>query len=113
MLNYLIAVGFQLDELLCAILFGVMDTTISLHVALEAKAGKKWACLFCKFLSWLVQRDHCQDQLDNVPMQLDNYIRALIGLLLLAALIVIVFLALWHFEVVVALYIWNEIAKLL
>ena len=39
------------------------NETVSGHVAREAAAGKHWACVFCKFLSWGVERDHCEDTL--------------------------------------------------
>ncbi len=73
MLTYFIAVGVQLDEFLCALIFGVRGVTISLHAALEAKAGRRWACWLCAVLSWLVQHDHCADQLAGKPMTLRNY----------------------------------------
>ncbi len=87
MLIYLDAVGVQLDCFLCAIIFGIKGQTISIHAALERKAGKKWACLLCAFLSWLVQHDHCQDQLDGIPMGTTNLFRAFCGLTILFLLL--------------------------
>ncbi len=110
MLAYFKTIGLQFDELLCAILFGVMNTTISMHVALEMQAGKKWACLFCDLLSLLVQRNHCQDQLDNVPMSTGNYIRAFIALLVLAVIILVPII---NVGSIMVTFIWNELAKIM
>lgn len=87
LVSYFEAVGYQFDCLLCAIIFGIRATTISMHAALEELTGARWACWLCAVLGWLVQRDHCADQRAGVPMQLGNYIRAFIGLVGLTLLL--------------------------
>lgn len=85
--SYCETVGIQLDELLCAIIFGVRGMTISLHAALEEATGARWACWLCDFLSFWVQRHHCADQRRGLPMGGENYLRAIAGLLLLCVLL--------------------------
>jgi len=82
---YFEAVGYQLDCLLCAIIFGIKNCTISLHAALEELTGARWACWLCGLLE-LVQKNHCADQRAGLPMQLPNYIRAFTGLVALSLL---------------------------
>lgn len=77
----------QLDKLLAAILFGVANMTISLHVALEEKAGMKWACWACWFLN-VVQRDHCAKQRAGIPMTFRDYIVAGTLLIVLTGLLI-------------------------
>ena len=52
------------------------NQTVSDHVALAAMAGKPWACWFCAFLSWAVQKDHCAHTLDDSPVPWTVYPRA-------------------------------------
>ena len=73
--------------LLNAILGGDAGQTISSRAAVEAKARKPFWCVLCCFLSWLVQHDHCADQLAGIGMDDWQYARAFAGLLVLAALI--------------------------
>jgi hypothetical protein len=94
---YLTQVGIAFDMQLNAILGGVAGQTISLRMA-QAALRKVWAaCVFCKVLSWLVQRDHCADQLGGKPMNDENYFRAFVGLVVLAILLGApgVFVAVW------------------
>jgi hypothetical protein len=61
--NYCENVGIAFDRLVNAsFLAGDKDETVSLHAALDARAGRRWACVFCRVLSVLVQRNHCADQ---------------------------------------------------
>jgi len=53
------------------------DQTVSDHVALAAKSGATWGHLFCIFLSWTVQKDHCAVTLADGPMPWHVYPRAL------------------------------------
>lgn len=55
--------------------------------ALDEDKKERWACVACRILSRLVQKDHCRDQIKSVPMQLGNSLRALAGLLALAFLL--------------------------
>lgn len=83
--SYFYAIGIQLDKLLCAVLTGSLDTTLSLFAARLAAKGNRPACWFCAVLSMLVQRDHCADQLAGTGMPLGSEVRAFIGLAALAA----------------------------
>lgn len=52
------------------------NQTVSAHVATAAAAGQRWACVFCAFLSWAVQRDHCGATLRGDPVPWWVYPRA-------------------------------------
>lgn len=88
MITYFKNVFVAFDMFLNAALGGVAGQTISMRAALAQKLGTPWACVFCRFLSWLVQRDHCQDQLTSVPMTDPEYAKAAGGLIVLAGLLV-------------------------
>lgn len=52
--------GEALDCGLNAVLFnGDPKESISRHSAREQKAGKRWACVMCRYLSATVEKDHC------------------------------------------------------
>ncbi len=52
--------GEELDRLLnVALLDGSVGETVSHHAATAEKAGKRWACLLCAWLSRTVEKDHC------------------------------------------------------
>ncbi len=86
-IDWLEQVGIAFDMMLNAVLGGVAGQTISLRAALASRRHVWFACVFCRFLSWLVQRDHCLDQLTGVRMTGANYLRATAGLLVLAAVL--------------------------
>ncbi|MGC9271935.1 hypothetical protein [Acidiphilium sp.] len=69
--------GIALDETEAALLGIPNGETISLYEAMQARHGSTLAHIACALL-WLVQEHHCRDQLANVPMQPNNYIRAFI-----------------------------------
>ena len=77
--------GIALDEAEARALGAPGGETISLWAAMEARHGSTVAHLVCVAL-WLVQFRHCRDQIVGVPMQTQNYIRAIALLLLFAPL---------------------------
>jgi hypothetical protein len=83
-MTYLTQLGIAFDMMLNAILGGMAGQTISLRAALGAKAGSRVGCVLCRFLAWLVQPNHCADQLNNTPMKPAQYFRAFVGLVVLA-----------------------------
>jgi hypothetical protein len=84
--------GIALDEAECEALGGPDGQTISMWTAMEARHGSALAHVFCLAL-WVVQRHHCRDQLAGVPMEGQNYIRAVIALVAFAPIVGIVWLA--------------------
>jgi hypothetical protein len=94
-LNYLVQIGVAFDMMLNAILGGEAGQTLSYRAAVDAEARKPFWCLFCHFLSWWVQRDHCADQLTGIGMDDWQYLRAFVGLLILAALIALALHLAW------------------
>ncbi|OYV24528.1 MAG: hypothetical protein B7W99_01895 [Rhodospirillales bacterium 20-58-10] len=111
-LTYFETVFYQLDCLLCGIIFGVKSCTISLHAALEEAAGVRWACWLCGLLN-LVQPNHCADQRAGVPMGFGNYVVAAVMLLALSAFLCVAawWLTLLSFQMVlwmVAFVAWME-----
>lgn len=83
--TYFKNLGIALDQLFnVLILNGSPYQTMSVNAADEQVKKKVWACWFCNILSVLVQKNHCQKQIDNVPMAEENYFRAAILLFGLA-----------------------------
>lgn len=75
--GWLQRVGLAIDELLNVLVFnGRPDQTISLHAAISARGGKRWACVLCRLLSLLVERDHCEKQFQPGPTPLTAALRA-------------------------------------
>jgi hypothetical protein len=65
MKNWLRNLTLALDRFLNVLLFfGRADETISYNAAIAEKKGKKWGCMFCKFLHW-VDHGHCARTLRN------------------------------------------------
>lgn len=86
-MSYFVQLGVAFDMMLNAILGGEAGQTLSYRAALAA-SQKVWGwCVFCRFLSWWVQRNHCANQLAGIGMDGDQYARAFVGLLMLAALL--------------------------
>lgn len=75
--------GIRLDEAEAAALGAPAGETISLWEAMQARHGSALAHVVCLAL-FLVQWRHCQDQLAGVPMAPNNYLRALLLLVLFA-----------------------------
>lgn len=73
--------GMALDETEGAILGAPKGYKISMWWAKEARQGKRWACIGCRLLSILVQKDHCEKQLAGKPMTTLSYLRAFACLL--------------------------------
>jgi hypothetical protein len=85
--NYLVQVGVAFDMMLNAILGGEAGQTLSYRAALGAEMRRRGWCVFCRFLSWWVQHDHCAYQLAGLGMTGTQYFRAFIGLAALAGVI--------------------------
>ena len=80
--------GIALDEALNTLLLnGDPEQTISLHAALAAQQGERWACVLCRVLAALVQHDHCEMQLTVGTTPLIAVLRAGVALLLLVAVL--------------------------
>ena len=63
MKKYLWNILLGLDQFANAILGGDPSETISSRADKAMRAGKRWGCLLCRFLS-LIQKDHCQKSVD-------------------------------------------------
>lgn len=81
--------GIALDEAEARWLGNLHGQTISVWAAMEARHGSAFAHLVCLAL-WLVQANHCQDQLCNVPMRPQNDLRALALLILFAPVALVI-----------------------
>lgn len=79
--------GIGLDCTEEAILGGPKGETISIWSAMEDKHGYILAHIACVFFSIAIQWHHCKKQLAGVPMQAQNYIRAIIALIACPALL--------------------------
>lgn len=58
----------DVDDEVSALLGGSARQTLSMRSALAARAGKRWGCLLCWYLSRFVQPDHCKRTLAGDPM---------------------------------------------
>jgi hypothetical protein len=86
MRNYLRNLTLALDRFLNVVFFyGKADETISYNAATAEKNGKKWGCLFCKFLHW-VDHNHCERTLR------DEQTGDMAGLRLLGLLLVLFYI---------------------
>jgi hypothetical protein len=96
-MTYFYNVGVAFDMMLNALLGGQAGQTISYRAAVNGLVRhKRFWCVFCRFLSWLVQRNHCEDQLCGIIMDGEQEFRAFIGLLFLAALMATPVVLLWR-----------------
>lgn len=75
--------GIELDKSEAAALGGPPGETISVWAAMSARHGSLFAHIVCLTL-YLVQIRHCRDQIANVPMKNQNYVRAILLLMLFA-----------------------------
>lgn len=74
--QYLERCGIEFDTAVNVLTGGQLGQTVSYRVAVAARAGKRWGCVFCWFLNWAVQRNHCALQFVNVPSTVMTYLRA-------------------------------------
>jgi hypothetical protein len=84
----LVQAGMWEDRVLNVVDFdGSANMTVSTHTALAAgyrsynvrlpwPQRKWWGCVGCRMLSFLVQKSHCWKVMNNVPMVVQNYLRA-------------------------------------
>ena len=76
--------GISVDETINVLTGGQSGMTVSMRAAIGAgyradgRTGERKAgwCLFCTFLSWVVQRNHCADQFVPGPTDWRTWIRA-------------------------------------
>ena len=85
--------GLQLDKAEAQALGGPKGDTISVWAAMESRHGSALAHVACAAFSVLIQTHHCRDQIAGVPMETQNYVRALVGLVLFAPVAGVVWLA--------------------
>ena len=77
--------GKALDVMLCVVLFdGDGSETMSHYAARRRAEGAGWACLFCRLLALLVERNHCAKALAPGDVSRVASVRA--GLAMLLAL---------------------------
>jgi hypothetical protein len=74
--RYLGRCGIEFDTSVNVLFGGQLGQTVSYRVAVAARDGKRWGCIFCWFLSWAVQKNHCALQFEKGPSPVSTYIRA-------------------------------------
>lgn len=94
--NIIVQFGVLADEGLNTETGGDASQTLSVRTALAAERKERWACILCKALGVVVQREHCEKQLDGAPMHPLNYIRA--GIAIAAA---------YGMQIVLAYFLWH------
>lgn len=81
-------------------LFGApAGETISLFAAMEARHGYTLACIACFCLSIIVEWGHCKNQLAGRDMSTMAYVRAGIGVTMLALAPLALIWFLWRFRI--------------
>ena len=98
--NRYIRAGYALDLALNTwLLNGDPRVAISSNTAQRRLDGARWACVLCRVLDVVVERDHCTKALGGQPTARPAAIRAGVALLLFTAVIVggVVALLRWVF----------------
>ncbi len=75
-LDYLERCGIEFDVAVNVLAGGDLGQTVSYRVAVAAREGRRIGCLFCWFLDWAVQRNHCERQFGNDPAGPLTFVRA-------------------------------------
>lgn len=96
-LTYLERCGIEFDTAVNVLTGGKLGQTVSLRVAEAQRAGKLYGCLFCWFLNWAVQENHCALQFTTKPSPWTVYVRAGIAFAVGIGSIVFTGLHLLHF----------------
>lgn len=78
--------GIALDEYEASLLGAPSGDTISVWAAISNRHGNLIAHIACLGL-YLVQWQHCRDQIANVPMRPGNYLRAAVLLIVVAPIV--------------------------
>ncbi len=60
-MNYILSVLLALDQFINAVLGGYPTETISYRAAFAAQRGKRWGCVVCRVLEWVIP-NHCDLQ---------------------------------------------------
>jgi len=68
--------GIEFDTAINVLTGGQLGQTVSYRVAVAQEDGKRWGCVFCQFLNWAVQRNHCALQFTDQPSTPLTFIRA-------------------------------------
>jgi hypothetical protein len=76
LLAYFERCGIEFDTAVNVLTGGNLGQTVSLRVAEAQRAGKLYGCVFCWFLNWAVQPNHCQLQFTTKPSPWTVYVRA-------------------------------------
>ena len=75
--------GHQLNCFMNVLLLnGECNQTISRRTATAEQNGERWACWGCKFLHYVVEKDHCAKALDPIPHSHLATVRAGVALLI-------------------------------
>jgi hypothetical protein len=79
--TYPVRIGVAIDETLNVIFFdGQPEQTISEHAAIAQREGKKWGCIMCKILSFIVEQNHCAKQFTDKPTPALAAFRAMLAM---------------------------------
>lgn len=68
--------GVEFDIAVNVLTGGELGQTVSYRAAVAQRDGKRWGCIFCWFLNYAVQRNHCPLQFVKQPANLASFIRA-------------------------------------
>lgn len=91
--SYIDRLAYETDVWLSVATGGPEDETVSLRTARAAANGGRLACLFCRWLSLTVERDHCTKQLRGTVTKPAGAVRAAVQFALAIGMIVLF----WHF----------------
>lgn len=74
--QYLERCGIEFDTAVNVLTGGDLGQTVSYRMAVAAREGRRIGCLFCWFLDWAVQKNHCSLQFDAGPNRPLTFMRA-------------------------------------
>lgn len=86
--SWLQRVGLSVDEVVNAIFFnGDPHQTVSVHAAVAARDGERWACIFCRVLDKIIEPGHCANQFNDEHTSVAASIRSALAFATALALV--------------------------
>lgn len=88
MQSYIRRLALALDRFLNVLLLGgTSEQTVSISAAIARRDGKAWGCILCRWLSWTVERGHCEKALNDIDTEPAAGIRAFVQLIIVSGLV--------------------------
>jgi hypothetical protein len=96
LVRYIMRCGEEFDIAFNVLTGGRLGNTFSYRAAVGERDGKKFWCVMCRILNWIVQRNHCRDQFINGRSPALVYIRAGIAFAVFYSAIFLALKSIWR-----------------